>query len=154
MKKHWTIITAGIIIAIAGCSKVDVNVGRFAGVYEIYKYELHYYGGDNTEDSSKTYNNIGTMGLYDNGSPSYNFFTFTNDSVPRSWIDYGIGIPTAWFPDESRGNTVSLVGPDYDQFIIYTVEKEGRKKSKWVLVRIQPSGALDYIETLYLEKLK
>lgn len=126
----------------------------YTGVYNFYKYEVEYYNGDNNRDSTATVNNLGEFGLYNNGSDDFNYLTYPMTAVPVSWFDHGCEYANAWFPDEGGGNSITICTEDYQKFVIYSVEKDGKNKYKWVVVEIEPSGALNYIETLYLEKVK
>lgn len=150
-----TIISSLLLtVLLIGCTARHKNIEKYAGVYNFYKYDLQYYNGDNSLDSTNTISDIGEIGLYNNGSDDFNYLIYTASAVPNSWIDHGCPDALCWFPDEGPGTSLTIATEDYQEFVIYTVEKDGKNKYKWVLVKIESSGALDYIETLYVEKIK
>lgn len=152
MKTTYSIAIA--LLLLIGCTARDNNIEKYSGVYNFYKYEVEYYNGDNTADSLNTVADIGKIGLYDNGSDDFNYFVYTAAAVPISWINNNCPDAICWFPDEGSGDYITIATEDYQEFVIYTVEKDGKNKYKWTYVAIENSGALKYIETLYLEKTK
>lgn len=148
--KRTFLFLFGLSLVFFSCSKGGINGSKYAGEYELYKYELRYFNGDNTEDSTFTVEDVAHLGLFDEGGTFGNEFNYSSTSVPRSWVDYGLGIPISWYSDNGRGNTITL-SMDVGQFVTYDVEKDGFRKYKWTLV-YPGGGGINYVETLYLQK--
>lgn len=151
------LITAGLflIVLVASCTKGERNVKHYSGSYELYKYELNYYNGDETSDSTFSIEDVAQIGLYDGKSNIGNPIAYSSNSVPRSWVDNGFGIPDKWYSDNGRGNTITIGynhPTAFGTFVTYDVERDGFRKYKWTTVVLNSNNSLNYIETLYLKK--
>lgn len=153
--KYFILLSTLVTIVVTGCTKAERNVKHYAGSYNLYKYELQYFNGDNTADSTFTIEDVADLGLYDEKSSIGNPIAYSSNSVPRSWVDNGFGLPNKWYSDNGRGKTITIGYNDptaFGTYVTYDVERDGLKKYKWTTVVLNSNNSLNYIETLYLKK--
>jgi hypothetical protein len=141
---------------IASCTKENNNNRKFDGEYDIIKYEQTWYT-NNTADSTLTQvENLGWIGLENNGEDFKNIVTPGSTFIPRSFLLQGITLLSEinWTTDRGSAKTIGFFGFTNltDEFVRYTVNKSfASKKCTWTYLQ-QSGGNILYKEVITLKK--
>lgn len=152
-----TAIGIASCLFLAACSKEDLLRHRYNGIFNVTSVTKEYFTSG-SPDSSRTINDYGTIGLYDNDINPYNNAAFTFLEHPISWFNTGVAgplgdQPVGWYTDEVDGGTLTFFSDleFISPYAIYTVEKQGGKEYTWTYVETD-AGGLSYKETWTVER--
>ncbi|MBP7408699.1 MAG: hypothetical protein KA941_08080 [Flavobacteriales bacterium] len=138
-----------IAVALFGCSKEDRLRQKYSGLYTVNSQERTWYA----PDSTVTYDDAGTLGLYDNDNNPFNNVVHVLEPWPLSWERNLVGgffqdVPVGWYTDDVDGSTITFFSNDGDAFLYatFTIERSGSKGYTWTYVENDTTGTLSYRE--------
>lgn len=136
-------------IAAASCQKEDRLREKYSGLYTVNSQERTWYA----QDSTVTFEDCGTLGLYDNDNNPFNNVVHVLNPWPVSWDNNAVGgffhdEPVGWYTDDVDGSTITFFSNDEDAFLYatYTVERHGTKDRTWTYVEADATGNILYRE--------
>ena len=144
------------IALFASCNKEDEMRRSHSGLYKVVSQERHW----PQADSTVTISEMGTLGLYDNANSIYNNVVLTLVDWPLSWANNRVGGDQhdqliGWYSDDVDGSTITFFSnpdPAFFDYVVYTVEKTGRRTFNWTYVETDQSGAMSYREVWKVER--
>lgn len=147
--KTWPLPLLAIVL-FASCDKEDRLRHRYSGVYKVAGHQRFW----PQADSSVSFNDMGTLGLYDNDNNPYNNVVHALSDWPVSWDHNDVGGDfhdqlIGWFTDDVDGSTITFFSNPDDAFFLYavfTVEHTGGKDYTWTYVENDAAGDLSYRE--------
>ena len=137
-----------VCVAASACQKEDRLREKYSGLYTVNSQERTWYA----QDSTVTYEDCGTLGLYDNDINPYNNVVHVLNPWPESWDNNLVGgffhdEPVGWYTDDVDGSTITFFSNDGDAFLyaVFTVQRKG-KDHTWTYVEADTAGTLLYRE--------
>lgn len=151
-----------IVATISSCQKQDEISLEYAGVYEVYKYELKYYSENGTKlDSIFTDEDLGTINLkLENPSLEQNYMSFDlKGGRLIGWQNIPSSTPITWATADKNEKIIMFSNaPDGDPFlneitlVSYNVDFKLFDKQIWSYIEVDANGAMKREELVYLRK--
>lgn len=156
------ILVSYTIILLTSCKKEAKFGVEFAGVYDVYEYELNYYSNNRTTpDSTKSNKNMGTINLlFEHPSLEQNYMSFNLvGGRLLGWSKIPANTPITWATTEKNPNILIFSNaPDGDvslgkiSLVSYNVEFLSFGKQKWTYIETNTTGAMIKEEIVYVKK--